>query len=142
MNKTTKFVKKEEINRTWHLIDASEYSLGRLATHVANLLNGKGKIDYTPNVDMGDFVVIINADNVKLTGNKSENKLYHHYSGYPGGLKSKSLKVVQKDNPQNVIIMAVKGMLNSNRHENNKLKRLKVYVGKEHPHQAQFESKK
>jgi large subunit ribosomal protein L13 len=139
-NKFTKSVKPLEVKRKWHIIDASDLNLGRLAVKIAKILNGKDKENYTPHVDMGDYVVVINSKNIKLSGNKRENKEYHHYSGYPGGLKTKSFKIVNSENPRKVIMLAVKGMLPSDRLRNNKLKRLKIYGGLEHPHQAQFKS--
>ena len=139
-NKFTKSVKPLEVKRKWHIIDASDLNLGRLAVKIAKILNGKDKENYTPHVDMGDYVVVINSKNIKLSGNKRENKDYHHYSGYPGGLKTKSFKIVNSENPRKVIMLAVKGMLPSDRLRNNKLKRLKIYGGFEHPHQAQFKS--
>jgi len=139
-NKFTKSAKPLEIKRKWHIIDAKDFILGRLAVKAAQILNGKGKENYTPHVDMGDYVVVINAEKIKVSGNKRENKDYHHYSGYPGGLKTKSLKILSSENPEKIIMLAVMGMLSSNRLRNNKLKRLKIYVGSEHPHQAQFKS--
>lgn len=139
-NKFTKSLRKEDVQRNWHIINASEFALGRLATKVAQILNGKTKVDYTPHVDMGDFVVIINAEKVKISGNKHEDKKYHHYSGYPGGLKTKSYKIISKEDPTKIIKLAVKGMLSANRLRNNQLKRLKVYKGLKHPHKAQIKS--
>ncbi len=139
-NKVTKSARKEDIKRKWHILDAKEFNLGRLATQAAQILNGKGKINYTPHVDMGDYVVVINSEKIKISGNKIEKKYYHHYSGYPGGLKTKSFKVVSGDDPTKIIMLAVKGMLASNRLRNDKLKRLKIYIGPEHPHEAQLRS--
>ena len=130
-------VKPSDIERQWHVIDASGKVLGRLATQVAGLLMGKHKPIYSRNLDTGDFVVIINADKVRVTGNKAKQKLYYRHSGYPGGLKSISLEEMMQTNPTRVIEHAVKGMLPKNRLGNSMMKKLKVYVGDTHPHLAQ-----
>ena len=129
--------KPSEIEREWHVIDASDKVLGRLATHVANLLMGKHKPIFSRNLDTGDFVVIINADKVRVTGNKAKQKLYYRHSGYPGGLKSVSLEKMMQTNPARVIEHAVKGMLPHNRLGAKMVKKLKVYAGDTHPHLAQ-----
>ncbi len=129
--------KASEIERQWHIIDASDKILGRLATQAAHLLMGKHKPIFCRHLDVGDFVVIINADKVRVTGNKAKQKLYYRHSGYPGGLKSVSLEKMMQDNPTRVIEHAVKGMLPHNRLGANIRKRLKVYVGDVHPHRAQ-----
>ncbi len=129
--------KPSEIEREWHVIDASDKVLGRLATHVANLLMGKHKPIFSRNLDTGDFVVIINADKVRVTGNKAKQKLYYRHSGYPGGLKSVSLEKMMQTNPARVIEHAVKGMLPHNRLGAKMVKKLKVYTGDTHPHLAQ-----
>ncbi len=129
--------KASEIERQWHVVDASDKILGRLATQVARLLMGKTKPIFSRHLDMGDFVVVINADKVKVTGNKAKQKLYYRHSGYPGGLKSISLEKMMQTNPTRVIEHAVKGMLPHNRLSASIGKRLKIYVGEVHPHLAQ-----
>ena len=129
--------KPSEIEREWHVINASDKILGRLATQVANLLMGKHKPIFCRNLDTGDFVVIINADKVRVTGNKAKQKLYYRHSGYPGGLKSISLEKMMQTNPARVIEHAVKGMLPHNRLGAKMVKKLKVYTGDIHPHLAQ-----
>ena len=129
--------KKEEVKRDWLLVNASGETLGRLATKVAMILRGKHKPIYTPHVDTGDFVVIINAEKINLTGKKMENKRYYHHTGYPGGIKSITVKDMLKKEPKNVIKFAVKGMLPKNPLGRMMIKKLKVYSGEEHPHQAQ-----
>ena len=129
--------KASDIERQWHVIDASGKVLGRLATRVASLLMGKHKPIFSRNLDTGDFVVIINADKVRVTGNKAEQKLYYRHSGYPGGLKSISLGRMMQTKPTRVIEHAVKGMLPHNRLGASMMKKLKVYAGENHPHLAQ-----
>jgi len=129
--------KASDIKREWHIVDASDKVLGRLATQVAGLLIGKHKPIFCRNLDVGDFVVIINADKVRVTGNKAKQKMYYRHSGYPGGLKSISLDKMMQTNPTRVIEYAVKGMLPHTRLRANMVKRLKVYVGEAHPHLAQ-----
>lgn len=129
--------KKQDVERTWYLIDASGKVLGRLASHVAKVLRGKTKAIYTPHVDTGDYVVVINADKIRLTGKKMENKVYHRHSGYPGGLKSTSAKTVLATKPEKLLKHAVKGMLPKNPLGRKMFKKLKVYAGPDHPHQAQ-----
>ena len=133
----TIFAKKTDIEKNWHLIDADGLVLGRLASRVAMVLRGKDKPAFTPNADTGDFVVIINADKVRLTGNKSEQKVYYRHSGYPGGLKSQNLSTLRKRYPERIIQKAVKGMLPHNKLGRELLRKLKVYRGPKHPHQAQ-----
>jgi len=125
------------IQRKWHLIDAKDKVLGRLATRIAMLLMGKRKPNYTPHLDQGDFVVVINAEKVKLTGKKLQGKIYYSHSGYPGGLKEKTAEELLKKHPERVIELAVKRMLPKNKLGRKMLKRLKVYAGERHPHQAQ-----
>jgi large subunit ribosomal protein L13 len=132
--------KASEIERQWHVIDASDKILGRLASQIARLLMGKHKPIFSRHLDVGDFVVVINAEKVRVTGNKEKQKLYYRHSGYPGGLKSISLEKMMHDNPTRVIEHAVKGMLPHNRLGNTIRKRLKVYVGDAHPHQAQIKA--
>jgi large subunit ribosomal protein L13 len=129
--------KAAEIERQWHVIDASGKILGKLATEAAKLLMGKHKPTFSRHLDTGDFVVIINAEKVRFTGKKAEQKLYYRHSGYPGGLKSISLERMMATNPARVIEHAVKGMLPHNRLGAKMLKKLKVYAGEAHPHLAQ-----
>ncbi|MEW5767920.1 MAG: 50S ribosomal protein L13 [bacterium] len=130
-------VKESEIERKWYIVDASDQILGRLACRIANTLRGKDKPIYTPHLDTGDYVVVINADKVVLTGKKAEQKVYHRYSGYPGGLKTISYSDLMAKNPTRIITMAVKGMLPKNKLGKAMLTKLKVYAGSEHPHQGQ-----
>ena len=129
--------KMDEITREWVVMDASDQVLGRLATEVARLLRGKHKPDFTPHLDTGDFVVVINADKVKLTGAKMDDKVYYRHSGRPGNLKSETARERMDKYPERVIQAAVWGMLPKNRLGRKLLKKLKVYSGSEHPHQAQ-----
>jgi len=129
--------KASDIEREWHVIDASGKVLGRLATQVTRLLMGKHKPIFSRNLDTGDFVVVINADKVHVTGNKAKQKIYYRHSGYPGGLKAISLEKMMQTNPTRVIEHAVKGMLPHNRLGASMMKKLRVYVGDTHPHQAQ-----
>ena len=132
--------KASDIKREWHVIDASDRVLGKLATQVAGLLMGKHKPIFTRHLDTGDFVVVINAEKVCFTGNKARQKLYYRHSGYPGGLKSISLERMMQEHPTRVIEYAVKGMLPHNRLEAKMLKRLRVFVGEAHPHQGQIKA--
>jgi large subunit ribosomal protein L13 len=127
----------ERRERDWLLVDASGQTLGRLATQIADTLRGKRKPEYTPHIDTGDFVVVVNAEKVRVTGNKLEDKLYHRHSGYPGGLRTRTLKDMLERRPEEVIRKAVKGMLPRNRLARQQLRKLKVYAGPEHPHEAQ-----
>lgn len=129
--------KKEAIERKWWLIDADGKILGRLATEVANLLRGKGKPQYVDFLDIGDFVVIINAEKIKVTGKKLEQKYYYSHTGYPGGIKEKSLKDLLESRPEEVIKKAVWGMIPKNKLNRAIHKKLKVYAGPHHPHDAQ-----
>lgn len=126
-----------EVERKWYIIDAEGKTLGRLATVCANLLRGKTKPEFTPNIDTGDFVIVINADKVKVSGNKETDKIYLHHTGYPGGLKTASFKEMMEKDPTRVIEKAVKGMLPHNTLGAQQFTKLKVYVGSEHPHDAQ-----
>lgn len=126
-----------EVERKWYLIDAEGEILGRLATKIANILRGKNKPEYTPHVDTGDFVIVINAEKVVLTGKKETDKKYYHHTGFPGGLKSASVKEVREKAPERLIEHAVKGMLPHNTLGEEQFQKLKVYVGAEHPHAAQ-----
>ncbi len=130
-------VKAEEIERTWWVVDASDQILGRLATRIATLLEGKHKPIYSPHLDTGDHVVVINAAKVKVTGDKLAQKRYYRHSNYPGGLKEESLQALMARKPEMVIERAVKGMLPQNRLGRAMVKKLKVYPGADHPHQAQ-----
>ena len=129
--------KADEVTRQWHVIDAEDIVLGRLATHAATLLRGKHKPTFAPHVDTGDFVTVINADKVALSGAKAEQKLDHRHSGYPGGLKSTSYGELLEKNPRRVIEKAVAGMLPHNKLGRKQIRKLKVYAGSEHPHAAQ-----
>ena len=129
--------KSGDVQRQWHVIDATDVVLGRLATQVAILLRGKHKPIYAPHVDTGDFVIVINAAKIALTGNKREDKLAYRYSGFPGGLNATPYGVLMERSPERVVEKAVKGMLPHNSLGRNMLGKLKVYAGPEHPHQAQ-----
>jgi large subunit ribosomal protein L13 len=130
-------VKAKDIERRWHVIDASGQTLGKLATRVANLLMGKHKPTYTPHMDTGDFVIVLNATKVKVTGKKPKQKIYYRHSGYPGGIKSETYEELMATHPTRVIEHAVKGMLPHNRLGRAMYKKLKIYTGDSHPHQAQ-----
>ena len=135
--KLTRFIRTEDADRKWYLVDAKDQVLGRMATEVARVIRGKNKAIFTPNMDTGDFVVVINADKVKLTGKRQTLKSYLHHSGYPGGQKEVSFQEIMKKKPEFVIHNAVKGMLPKNRLGRKLIKKLKVYAGEEHPHMAQ-----
>ncbi|MDO8736648.1 MAG: 50S ribosomal protein L13, partial [Thermoleophilia bacterium] len=121
----------------WLIVDAKDQRLGRLATRIADNLRGKTKPVYTPHIDTGDFVVVINASRIAVTGRKMDNKIYYRHTGYPGGLKQRTLAEMMKKKPEEVIRLAVKGMLPKNRLGRAQLKKLKIYAGPEHPHEAQ-----
>ncbi|CCH49959.1 50S ribosomal protein L13 [Pseudodesulfovibrio piezophilus] len=127
----------EDVNREWFIVDATDKILGRLATEITNRLRGKHKPEFAPHMDMGDFIVVINADKIKVTGQKLDKKMYYKHSNHPGGLKEKTLREMLEKKPENVITAAVKGMLPKNRLAAQQLKKLKVYAGSEHPHAAQ-----
>ena len=129
--------KPETVKRDWFVIDAEDKVLGRLATEIARRLRGKHKAEYTPHVDTGDYIVIINAEKVVVTGNKTKNKLYHHHTGYPGGLKTVNFEKLQATKPEMIIEKAVKGMLPKNPLGRDMFRKLKVYTGSEHNHAAQ-----
>ena len=133
----TTSIRAEEITRDWYLVDADNQTLGRLASRVAQILRGKNKPYFTPHMDMGDFVVIINAEKVKVTGNKEADKTYFRHSGYPGGITEVNLKQVRQQKPEKIITNAVKGMLPHNRLGRKLLKHLKIYATEVHPHTAQ-----
>lgn len=137
MNKTTKMKKKEEVSHDWYIMDASDKVVGRIATKAATLLRGKHQTDFTPYVDGGAGVVIINCEKVRVTGKKAEQKFYSHFSGYPGGLKQTRYDKMFQKNPRHILRHAVKGMLPKNRIGALMLKRLKLYVGSKHDHTAQ-----
>lgn len=130
-------MKAGEIDKAWQVIDADGQTLGRLATQVATLLQGKHKPTYSPHLDMGDFVVVVNAARIKVTGNKLEDKLYYRHTGYVGGLKETPLGEMLEKHPDRVVELAVKGMLPRNKLARHLLRHLKVYAGADHPHQAQ-----
>jgi large subunit ribosomal protein L13 len=123
--------------RNWLVVDAEGKTLGRLATQIADVLRGKRKPQYTPHIDVGDFVIVVNAEKVRVTGNKREHKVYRRHSGYPGGLRSRTLGQMLERRPEEVIRLAVKGMLPRTRLGRAQLGKLKVYAGPEHPHEAQ-----
>ncbi|MGC6494634.1 MAG: 50S ribosomal protein L13 [Myxococcota bacterium] len=129
--------KPGEVDKKWYVVDASEFRLGRLATRVATVLRGKHKPEFTPHVDTGDFVIVVNASQVMLTGGKLDAKKYHRYSGHPGGLRSIDARTVRETDAERMIKQAVKGMLPKNRLARQIIKKLKVYPGAEHPHEAQ-----
>lgn len=130
-------LKAKEVETQWHVLDATDRPLGRLASEAAQLLRGKHRPTYTPHMDNGDFVVVVNASKVKVTGNKLEQKMYYRHSGYPGGLKEMPLARMLEKHPERVIHQAVKGMLPHNRLGRKILRHLKSYGGPDHPHQAQ-----
>ena len=133
----TEVAKKETVNHQWFVVDAENVVLGRLATQIANVLRGKHKAIYTPSVDTGDFVVVLNADKIALTGNKVADKVYYSHSGFPGGIKSTTAGEMLVKKPEELIRKAVKGMLPKNKLSRHMLKKLKVYAGSSHPHEAQ-----
>ncbi len=125
------------MEKRFYSVDAEGKILGRLATQIANILRGKNKVDFAPNVDSGDYVIVINAAKIKVSGKKKENKIYRHYSGYPGGLKEKNFATLLAKKPEQIILSAVRGMLPKNKLARQIIKKLKVYPGKEHKHSAQ-----
>ena len=129
--------KPGEVDRRWYLVDADGQTLGRLATQIADTLRGKTKPEYTPHVDTGDFVVVVNAEKIAVTGKKLDDKRYYRHSGYPGGIRSRSLREQLDRRPTEVLRKAVKGMLPRNRLARTQLNKLKIYAGPEHPHDAQ-----
>lgn len=133
----SRFAKKGEIERKWYVVDAKDAVLGRLASRVATYIRGKNKAVFTPNVDTGDFIIVINAEQIKLTGKKLSDKVYYHHSGYIGGIKSRTAKEILEKKPEELIQKAVWGMLPKNRLGRAMIKKLKVYRGAEHPHKAQ-----
>ncbi|MDF1646583.1 MAG: 50S ribosomal protein L13 [Legionellaceae bacterium] len=129
--------KATDIHRDWYIVDASDKVLGRLATEIARRLRGKHKAEYTPHVDTGDYIIVTNAEKVRVTGRKFKDKTYYSHSGFPGGLKSISFDKLQEKNPARIIELAVKGMLPKNSLGRDMYRKLKVYAGVEHPHEAQ-----
>jgi large subunit ribosomal protein L13 len=137
----TKILKKSEVKRNWYIVDATDKILGRVASKIAVVLTGKHKPQYTPHVDCGDYVVILNADKFRVTGTKMQDKIYHSHSFYPGGLKSINLETMMKKHPGRVIYHAVSGMLPKNKLRARRLRRLKIYTDAKHPHTAQSPQK-
>lgn len=133
----TIYVNERDAVRNWYIIDAAEKPLGRIAAKVAYLLRGKHKVTFTPNQEMGDYIVIVNAEKVAVTGNKFEGKMYHHHTGYVGGLKSATFRKVLERHPEDPLMFAIKGMLPKGRLGRVLLTNVKVYAGAEHPHVAQ-----
>jgi len=133
----TQVAKKDDVVRDWYVVDAENLVLGRMATRIANVLRGKNKPTFTPSVDTGDFVIVVNADKIALTGNKLADKMYYSHSGYPGGIKSINAGKLQEKKPGEIIKHAVKGMLPKNKLASHMLKKLKIYSGPVHPHKAQ-----
>jgi large subunit ribosomal protein L13 len=133
----TYYPKADEITREWYIVDANGQNLGRLASKIAEVLMGKHRPTFTPGVDSGDYVIVVNCEYITVTGNKLEEKMYYRHTGYPGGLKEKKLRTMLEQHPDRVIRLAVKGMLPKSTHGRNLLKKLKVYAGPDHPHQAQ-----
>jgi len=137
----TSYIKASEVDKKWFLVDAENRTLGRLSSKIAQVLRGKGKVNYTPHMDMGDFVIIINAEKIKLSGKKETNKEYFKHTNYPGGTKFSSVKLMRSKKPEFLLINSVKGMLPHNRLGKKILQHLKVYVGNEHPHLSQNPTK-
>jgi len=130
-------IKQEDVRRSWYVIDATDRTLGRLSTQIALRIRGKHKAEFTPHVDTGDYVVVINAEKVRVTGNKLDDKIYNHHTGFPGGIKSISLAKLMQKSPEKVVEMAVKGMMPKSKLGRSMISKLKVYAGNEHPHAAQ-----
>ena len=130
-------IKQEDVRRSWYVIDATDRTLGRLSTQIALRIRGKHKAEFTPHVDTGDYVVVINAEKVRVTGNKLDDKFYNHHTGFPGGIKSISLAKLMQKSPEKVVEMAVKGMMPKSKLGRSMISQLKVYAGNEHPHAAQ-----
>ncbi len=133
----TRFAKTGEIERKWWVVDAQDVVLGRLSTRIANVLRGKHKASYTPHADAGDFVIVVNADKVRLTGNKIQDKMYYWYSGYVGGLKAANARQLLERRPEDIIRLAVKGMINDTPLNRQLMTKLKIYAGPDHPHATQ-----
>lgn len=141
MNQKTFSQKASEVSREWHLVDASELPLGRVSTIIAGLLTGKSKPTYTPHIDNGDYVVVINAKQAVVTGDKELQKVYYHHTGFPGGIKDARLEEVREKFPERIIENAVKGMLPKNKLQAERMKRLRVFAGSDHTHTAQTPKK-
>lgn len=137
----TQSFKKNDLGQSWILVDAKDKTLGRLAAKIAPRLRGKHKPEYTPHADLGDYIIVINANSISVTGKKLKQSKYYRHSGYPGGLKYKTLEKLLEDSPEKVIISAVRGMLPKNKLGRKMLKKLKVYQEADHPHQAQNPNK-
>ena len=133
----TESIKFDQIDRKWFIVDAKNQTLGRLSSKVAQILRGKNKVNYTPHIDMSDFVVVINSDYINLSGNKEDTKKYWRHSGYPGGGRHTEYKTLKSNNSELILFNAVKGMLPHNKLSNKLMKHLKVYTGSEHPHESQ-----
>ncbi|MBJ6725873.1 50S ribosomal protein L13 [Geomesophilobacter sediminis] len=133
----TQVAKKEDVTRDWYLVDVDNKVLGRVATEIANVLRGKNKPTFTPSVDTGDFVIVVNAEKIALTGNKFADKMYYSHSGFPGGLKEITAGKLLEKKPEDILKKAVKGMLPKNKLARHMLKKLKIYSGSAHPHAAQ-----
>ncbi len=133
----TTLIQEKDVERSWYVVDAAGKPVGRLAVEIAKVLRGKNKPTWAPHIDSGDFVVVINAAEAKLTGRKEEQKIYEHYTGYPNGLKRFSAAQIREKNPERMIHQAVRGMLPKNHLSRRHLRRLRVFAGAEHPHQAQ-----
>ena len=133
----TKSYKNTDLDKKWLLLDAKDETLGRLSSKIASILMGKNKAQYTPHNDLGDYVVVVNAEKIRVTGNKDIQKKYYKHTGYPGGLKSSTFSEIIEKNPENVILKAVKGMLPKNKLSNSMISKLKVYEGDNHPHAGQ-----
>ena len=137
----TKVLKEKDVTRKWYVVDATNKILGRLASRIARILTGKHKRRYTPHVDCGDFVVVVNADKFRVTGKKMKDKIYYSHSFHPGGLKAINLELMLKKHPERIVLHAVSGMLPKNKLRARRLKRLKIYTSSEHPHTAQSPEK-
>ena len=133
----TKSYKNTDLDKKWLLLDARDETLGRLSSKIASILMGKNKAQYTPHNDLGDYVVVVNAEKIRVTGNKDIQKKYYKHTGYPGGLKSSTFSEIIEKNPENVILKAVKGMLPKNKLSNSMISKLKIYAGDNHPHAGQ-----
>ena len=137
MNQKTYVVREEDITREWILIDASGQTLGRLASEIAQILRGKHKPTYSPHLDVGDYVVVVNAEQIAVTGRKLDQKMYYRHTGYPGGIRETNLRELLVRHPTDALKFAVRGMLPKNRLGRRMIKKLKIYAGPEHPHEAQ-----
>jgi len=133
----TKSYKNTDLDKNWLLLDAKDETLGRLSSKIASILMGKNKAQYTPHNDLGDYVVVVNAEKIKVTGNKNTQKRYYRHTGYPGGLKSSTFSEIIEKDPVNIILKAVKGMLPKNKLSNSMISKLKIYAGDNHPHAGQ-----